>query len=205
MERGSHRGAYAVEQPAANIHHNPNAVGCGLFGCLGGLVFGLFSGAILLLLATLAVALATSLPPLPATPPDTPDLQATITENFLNTFAQQPTDGTVNVDILPGNQVALIGQTSLDILGVQTPLQVIGLFQIHVTEQMVQVVLISTEVSDVDIPSELNNFFVKDVPIINQDLQSMVNQVSETLGIPVIIIGVTSDNAQIQISVREVR
>ncbi len=205
MERGSHRSAYAVDQPTANKHHNPNAVGCGLFGCLAGLVFGLFAGGILLLFAAVVTALATPMPPLPATPPHTPDLQVTITENFLNIFARQPADGVVSIDILPSDQVALMGQTSWDTLGVQTPLQVTGLFQIHVTPQAVQVVLINTEVSDPDFPPELNNFFAEDTPLINQDLQMMIERVSQTLGVPVIITGLTTNNSQIQIGVREVR
>ncbi len=199
MERGPHRRADAVNR-AAYTPYSPidDPVGCGLLGCLGGVIFGLSGGIILAVLATLTAALVAPIPTL-APNPTAPDLRVTLSENFLNRFAEQPTDGTIRIDVLPNNQVAVIGNTTV----MNAPVQVTGLFELQFTGQMLQVRLINTQIAETSLPPELNGFFAEDVPVINQSLAAMVNAISATLGVPVIITNVSTNHVQIQLEIKE--
>lgn len=204
MERGPYRRADAVtrghQQRYAAID---DPIGCGLLGCLGGLAFGLFGSMAVLVAATFLVALSASVPMPQFT--TGPDLRVTVDENFINRFAEQPTDGTIQLDIMPNNQVAIVGNTTLDVLGTPTPVQVTGIFELHLAGQTLQVNLIDTQVAGFSLPPELNNFFVDDVPLINQNLNSMASDISGVLGVPVIFTNISTNNVEIQLDIREAR
>ena len=202
MERGPYRGADAVKPVTYQQYSTiDDPVGCGLLGCLGGFLLGLFGGITLVAVATLTAALAA---PMPTLEPSTgPDLQIRLDEGFINRFAEQPTDGTIHIDILPNNQVAIIGTTTLESFGLQAPVQITGIFELQFSNNTLQVNLINTEVAGMALPPELNNFFVDDIPLINANLSTMVDEVSRVLGVPVIITNISTDNVHIQLEIRE--
>lgn len=178
-------------------------VGCGLSGCLGGLILGLFGGGVLLVLAALVAATTAPLPAPTPNPQPGPDLRVTITESFLNRFAEQPAEGSVSIDILPNNQVQLIADTSLEAFGLTTPVQITGLFELQLTPQTLQVQLLETQVSGLSLPPELADFFSEDILLVNQDLSSMVNDISNVLGTPVILSNLSTTDTQIQLEIKE--
>lgn len=202
MERGPNRRADAVNwgsyQQYAAID---DPIGCGLLGCLGGAVFGLIGGIIVLVMAAFIAALAASIP----TPEFTtgPDLRVTVDERFINRFAEQPTDGTIQIDIMPNNQIAIVGNTTVNVFSSPTPVQVTGIFELQLAGQTLQVNLVDTQVAGFSLPPELNNFFVDDVPLINQNLNTMAGDIANVLGVPVIFTNITTDNVQIQLDIRE--
>ena len=127
MERGPYSGADAVTPVTYQQYATINdPIGCGLLGCFGGTLLGLLGGILLVLVAAFTAALAA---PMPAVAPSAgPDLRIKLDEGFINRFAEQPTDGTIRIDILPNNQLAIIGTTTLESFGLQAPLQITGLF-----------------------------------------------------------------------------
>ncbi len=204
MEKGPYRGAHVVNQ-TTDHHYSAidDPVGCGLLGCLGGVIFSLFGGTLLLLLATLVAALMAPTPAIVQTPASQPDLRVTLDEGFLNRFVEQPTDGTLSIDILPSNQVAIIGNAVIPAFDVQAPIQITGIFELQFTGQTLQVSLVETEVSGFALPPELNNFFVDDIPIINQDLSTMMDSISQIFGVPMILTNVSTNHVQIQLELKE--
>jgi hypothetical protein len=180
-------------------------VGCTLVGCLGGGLLGLFGGGLFLILLAVILALFRPDPTLEVTPPDRPDLRANISEDFLNRFVEQPAEGSVRVNVLPDNQVELIVDTVIQGFGVSVPAQIIGRFEIQLAEQTLAVRLIDTQVQGVQLPPELTDVFSSDVPLMNQNLQTMVNEMSQRLGISISFTGLRTDENGIQIEAREAR
>jgi hypothetical protein len=182
---------------------NEDPVGCGILGCFGGLIFGLFGGSILLVVAALISAGTESMPMLNPASPTNPDLRVTVDESFLNRFAQQPAEGSVSIDVLPGNQVQLIANTNLEAFGINAPVQVTGLFEIQFIDQTLTVQLIDTQVLGIVLPPDLTNLFSDDIPIINQDLSNLIDNISTVLGTPIIITRINTTDTQIQLEIRE--
>ena len=180
-------------------------VGCTLAGCLGGGLLGLFGGGLFLILLAVILAIFRPDPTLEATPPDRPDLRANISEALLNRFAEQPAEGSVRVNVLPENQVELIVDTVIQGFGVNVPAQIIGLFEIQLANQTLAVRLLDTQVQGLQLPPELLDIFSSEVPLINQNLQTMVNEMSQRLGIAIIFTSLRTDENGIQIEAREVR
>jgi hypothetical protein len=178
-------------------------IGCTLAGCLGGGLLGLFGGGLLLVILAICLAVLRPDPVLEATPPDQPDLQVTINENFLNRFIEQPAQGMVRVNILPNNQVDLIADTVIQGFGVNVPVHITGRFEIQLADQALAVRLVDTQVEGLDLPPELIDIFSRDVPLINQNLQTMVDEFSQRLGMSVTFTGLNTDESQIQIEIRE--
>lgn len=184
---------------------NEDPIGCGLVGCLGGVILGLFGGGILLVIAALTAAIVTPMPPLTPSSQAHPDLRVTVDEGFLNRFTDQPAEGTIRIDVLPDNQVQLIANTTIQAFGVTTPVQITGLFEIQLTQQKLQVQLIDTQVLGIPLPPELANFFSEDLIIINQDLSAMIDDASGVLGTAIIVSDVSTTESQIQLEIREIR
>jgi len=208
MERGPHRGANIIERPRFYPQQSPTSddpVGCGLAGCLGGVIFGLLGGAGLLIVTALLVALFATLPAVAPTPAGRPDLRVTVTEGFLNRFVEPPAEGAIEIDILPNNQVAVVGTGTLEAFGFPAPVQVTGIFQLQLEGQTLSVRLVETQVADFALPPELNDFFANDIPVVNQDLQMMLAEISAALGVPVRVINISTANTQIQLDLREVQ
>jgi hypothetical protein len=180
-------------------------VGCTLAGCLGGGLLGLFGGGLFLILLAVILAVFGSDPTLEATPPDQPDLRANISESFLNRFVEQPAEGSIRVNVLPDNQVELIVDTLIQGLGVNVPAQIIGRFEIQLAEQTLAVRLVDTQVQGLQLPPELIDIFSNDIPLINQNLQTMVNEMSQRLGISIRFTGLRTDENGIHIEAREAR
>jgi hypothetical protein len=169
---------------------------------LGGLILGLFGGGLLLILVSLFSALAAPAPTVEPTSPDRSDLRISLNENFLNRFIDQPAEGAVNVDILPANQIRVVANTSLDAFGLPVPVEITGLFQLQISAGTLKIFLLDSQVSGVTLPPEFGDFFSEDVALINRDLQMMVDEISNTLGIPITLIGLTTDDTQIQLEIR---
>jgi len=184
---------------------NRDPVGCGLLGCLGGLFFGLTGGATILVIAALLSAGAASVPAPNSAISSQPDLSLTIEESFLNRYAEQPTAGAIAIDVLPNNQVQLIANTNLQSFGIETPVQITGLFQIQLTPQTLFVELVDTRISGIPLPPELSNFFSQDITFINQDLDGLVAELSRVLKIPIVLNNLRTTNSQIQVELREVQ
>ena len=182
---------------------NQDPVGCGLLGCLGGLFAGLVGGAVMLVVVAVLMANTASIPTLSPALPSQPDLRIAIEESFLNRYAQQPTAGAVTVDILPNNQIQLMANTNLQSFGLETPVQIIGLFQIQLTPQNLFVELVDTQVVGISLPPELSGLFGQDITLINQDLDGLVAEISKVLKVPVILSHLHTTNSQIQLEIRE--
>jgi hypothetical protein len=179
-------------------------VGCGLLGCVGGVIFGLFGGGGLLVLASLLAALAAPVPA-PASPPSpAADLRVTLDESFLNRFAEQPAAGSVTVDVLPGNRVNLVVNSSMEAFGLPVPVQIVGLFELQLNGNTLHVNLIDTQVSGGSIPVDASSVFSEDAIVVNQELQMAVDEISRTLGVPVTLTNLSTTDNQIQLEIREV-
>lgn len=186
---------YQYQEPPAH----EDAVGCGLLGCLGGLIGGVVGGALLLVFAAFLLAVAAP-DPAPASPGPEPDLRVTLTEEFLNRYIEQPVDSNIAINVQPNNQVELTANTTVDAFGVPLPVQLIGLFQVTTNGQTPQVTLLNTRV--VGIEFDLPGLFNEDLQTINQNLQQMVDDIAATLGFPVNVTGITTSDSAVQIEVR---
>lgn len=190
------------------MHHqysfNEDPIGCGLLGCLGGIILGVFGGTILLVIVAFTAAVVSPLPSLAPSSQTKPDLQVTVDETFLNRFTAQPAEGTIRIDVLPGNQVQLIANTTVPTSGVEVPVQIIGLFEIQFTRQKLQVVLIDSQVLGIPLSPQLADFFSQDLIIINQDLSTIVDEVSGVLSTAIIVSKVSTTESQIQLELMEV-
>lgn len=179
-----------------------DSIGCTLAGCLGGGLVGLVGGGLFLVILALVLAILRPDPVLDPTPAGRPDLRATITENFLNRFIEQPAEGTVRVNVIPNNQVEIIADTVIQGFGVSVPAQIVGRFEIELANDSLAIRLLDTQVEGIDLPPELIDAFSGDIPLINQNIQTMTAQISQGLGIPVIFTGLSTGETQIQIEVR---
>jgi hypothetical protein len=183
-----------VEPPA-----NKDAVGCGLLGCLGGIIAGIAGGALVLVLAALFVAV-TAPDPAPTNSGPEPDLRVNLTEDFLNRYIEQPADSSIAVNVLPGNQFELTANTTVDALGMALPVQLIGRLQLTTNGQTPQVALLSSRVVGLDF--ELQGLFSEDVQTINQNLQQMVDDTAATVGYPINVTGITTTDNAVQVEVQ---
>lgn len=179
-----------------------DSIGCGFAGCLGGLALGLVGGGLLLFLISLVSALSA---PIPVLDPSLtgPDIRIAVTEDFLNRQVGQTTDGAASIDILPGNQVRFIISTNLDLLGASSPVEIIGLLQLQAAANTVMVSLIDTQVSGVALPPGMGDLLNEDIAVINQDIAAATAELSSQLGAPITVTGVTTDDRQIQLEVRQ--
>jgi hypothetical protein len=166
------------------------------------MLFGILGSALLLITLAFFTAVFSSVPAVPAPSATNPDFRIRLTEDFLNRFAEQPADGTTQVDILPANQVRLIVDIPVDVFGVPLPVQLVGLFQIELMPPTISVSLLDTQVSGANL--NLSGMFTEDIVSINQDLQAALDEVSELLGIPVGITGLQTSDSAIQLELTEV-
>jgi hypothetical protein len=172
-----------------------DSVGYGLLGCAGGILVGLLGGGLLLLLASLVMALNGGVSPVTGTG-TVADLRLTVQEEALNQLAQSTTETSVQLDLLPGNQVSMKADTSVSTFGMTVPVQIIGLFGVQITPQSsIEVRLIQANVSGVDLPQDaLGASFNDPLVAINQNLNEMVKNSSTLLGVPLVLTGLgTSD------------
>ncbi len=135
-------------------HHpsatNQNSIGFGLLGCLGGILLGIGGGALLVGLASWGIAINQPMPLHSITPADQPDLRVTVTEDFLNRYAEQPVDGAMTLDILPQNQLQVKTNSMVEVLGVTMSVQATGLFVVETIGPALQIRLLQTEVFGLD-------------------------------------------------------
>ena len=192
-------------QPSSNPAISGDEAGWGIFGCLSGLILGTLGGVVLLVVASLLMALFGASPLPGPTPPGKPDLRVTLEENFINRFAAQPTAETVKLDVLPGNQVKLTVDTTVEALGLQVPVQLTGLFQVQYVGQTLQVALLDTQVVGVSVPLDLTGYFAQNTATINQELNLMVSELSKTFNAPVVITNLNTTDNQILLDIREVQ
>ncbi|MCB0167259.1 MAG: LmeA family phospholipid-binding protein [Anaerolineae bacterium] len=181
----------------------PRTTGCVWLGCLGGLLTGLLGGAGLLIILSLINAVTTSLPPTNPTPPDQADLQITVDEAFLNRFIDQPVDGAASIDILPGNQARVVADMGVEVFGATVPIQVIGTFALQPKGQTIEIVLIDTQISGVNLPLDLSDIFSEDIALVNQELSAAIDEMAATIGAPVVITGLTTSDNAIRLEFRE--
>ncbi|MBN1994806.1 MAG: hypothetical protein JW953_19065 [Anaerolineae bacterium] len=177
------------------------SLGCGLLGCAGDAILGFLAGGLLLSLLALVVAVAA---PAPA-PMQTasPDLRLTIREDFLNRFIQHNAEDNVRVELLPGRQFNLSVDTSLSVLGASVPVQIVGLFELQLNGQAIEIRLLDTRVSDLTLPAELTHFFDEALAEINTELNIAVDNVSAALEIPLVFTGLGSDETTFWLEARE--
>lgn len=174
--------------------------GCGLLGCLGGIFLGLATGALLVMVTALLAAtgqVPTAIPPEPAPPA----IKISLTEEFLNRFMEQPQTGSIQIDVQPGNRVQVNANTVADVLGMPVPVQVAGLFEIQVNQAALQVNLLDTQVFGLDIP--LTGIFDTDITQVNQNLATMLQDISQTLNAPVQVTGLSTTDTLIEMDMQE--
>ena len=174
-----------------------------MLGCLGGATLSLLGGGLIIVVLSLLNAVTNTLPLLEPTPPDGVDLRITIEEDFLNRFMEQPAQGTTTIDILPGNQVQVLADTTVAVLGTPLPIQVVGSFALQPQGQSVEVVLLDTQISGFDLPLDLTNLFNEDIALINEELNGAIDEIETAVGAPVVITGLTTSDTMIQLELRE--
>jgi len=174
--------------------------GCAL-GCLGGLLFGLFGGAALAVIYTLATAVLAPDPQITPAPPTAAHLSITLTEDFLNRFVEQPANGSFKVDIQPDNRVQVNTGTVVQAMGVAVPVQVTGLFGLTATPQALQVKLLNTQVTGINL--DLTGIFDEDITLMNQNMAAMVRNISQAMGVAVSPLRLTTTDTAIQVDLRE--
>jgi len=181
------------QQPSSD-----DSIGYGLWGCTGGLLAGFLGGGLLLILLSLALAITATIPVTPEVDA-VPDVRVTLTEAALNQFAQNAAAARVQLDILPGNQVSLVADTTVSAFGVAMPVQVTSLFGVQITSQSsLEVRLIDAQTSGVDLPPELTaDFFSNPLSTINQDLNRMWGNASTLLGVPLILTGLGTTDTEL--------
>ena len=114
-------------------------------------------------------------------------------------------DYTVKLDVLPGNQVKLTVDATVEALGLQVPVRIAGLFQVQYIGQTLQVALLDTQVLGVSVPLDLTGYFDQNTATINQELNLMVSEISKTFNAPVVIINLSTTDNQILLDIREVQ
>jgi hypothetical protein len=175
-----------------------DSIGYGLWGCAGGLLAGFLGGGLLLILLSLALAITATLPT-PTGVETTPDVRLTVAEIALNQFAQNAAAHGVQLDLLPGNQVSLVADMTVSAFGVAVPVQVTSLFGVQIINQSsLEVRLIDTQVSGVDLPPEVTtDFFSSPLSTINQDLNGVLGTASTLLGFPLVLTGLGTTDSEL--------
>jgi len=186
------------QQPSSD-----DSIGYGLWGCAGGLLAGFLGGGLLLILLSLALAISATIPVTPEVDA-VPDVRVTLAEAALNQFAQNAAAARVQLDILPGNQVSVVADTTVSAFGVAVPVQVTSLFGVQITSQSsLEVRLIDAQASGVDLPPELTaDFFSSPLTTINRDLNRMLEQASTLLGVPLILTGLGTTDTELWLEAR---
>jgi hypothetical protein len=159
---------------------------------LGDLIGAFLVGIIGVVFLSLVMAL---MAPVPApTPGAIPDVRLTVSESFLNRFVRTSiADEAVQVDILPGGQFSFVVDTSVAALGLSIPVHLTGLFDVQPSGgQMLEVRLLETQMADMVLPPELNDFFAGSLANVNNELNIAVNNMSTALGAPLNFTGVGS-------------
>jgi len=179
--------------------------GCGLLGCAGGVLIGLFGGGLFLILLSFMMALNTPIAPATSAASSGPDLRLTIQEDALNRLVSASIEDVehARVDIVPGNQVSLALETTVSAFGRTIPLQITGIFGLELIDQALHVRLIDSQVAGAALPSELEDFFSSDLDIINQDLNEALSRISDVLGAPITLTGLGTTETELWIEARE--
>jgi hypothetical protein len=181
-----------------------SSIGCGLLGCAGDVLLGFLGGGVLLMVLSLAMAVLSPDPALPVSAGFS-DVRVTVREDFLNRFIQTSATRNVRVDILPGGQFNLVLDSSVALSGVSVPVQITGLFEIQLNGQTVEFRLLDTAISGVTLPVELTGFFNDSLSEVNEELNNALNNVSTTLGVPLILIDLGSDDITFWLEASEAR
>ena len=185
-------------QPPSAQH---NSVGCGLAGCLGGLLISFLGSAFILILLAFFSALDAPVPTISPPLSTSPDLRITLSENFLNRFAQQSAPDAISIDVLPGNRVQVVVDSAVQAFGIQMPVQITGLFEIKLEGQSLRVTLLDTRVAGIDL--DLSDFFSGDIAVVNRNVQTMFDELSANVGIPMTATGLNTTGTEIHIEVTE--
>ncbi|MCB0212323.1 MAG: hypothetical protein KDJ52_23480, partial [Anaerolineae bacterium] len=82
-------------------------------------------------------------------------------------------------------------------------IQVVGSFALQPQGQSVEVVLLDTQITGFDVSLDLTGLFNEDITMVNQELNSAINEVETTVGAPVVITGLTTTDTMIQLELRE--
>lgn len=196
MAGSSHRHADVVVPP------DRGHLGCGLLGCLAGVMAGLVGGAILWVIVSFLSALAAPLPVLSPAPPNQANIRIMVTEDFLNRFIEPPAEGgTAQINLLPNNQLQVTTHTTLPLLAL--PVDIIGLFELQAAGQTLEVRLLDTQVAGVDLPPDMQGLLNPDIFQVNQDLSQAVEAVSQQVGAPVIVTGLRTTETELLLELRE--
>jgi hypothetical protein len=180
-----------------------DSVGYGLLGCAGGILIGLLGGGLLLILASLAMALIAPIPT-PVESDSIPGLRLTLGEASLNQFAQNTAGSPVQFDLLPGNQLNMQANTTVSAFGVAVPAQISGRFGLQITPQStIEVRLIQADISGVDLPPETTaSLFDSQLPVINQNLNEWLTEASTLLGAPLTLTGLGTTDTELWLEAR---
>ena len=181
-----------------------SSIGCGLLGCAGDMVLGFLGGVLLIAILSLLIAVLSPNPTISLTD-SSPDIRLTITEDFLNRFMRDSTGNDVRVDIIPGTQFNIRVNTSVSVLGASVPVEIVGLFELRLNGQTVEVHLLDTRVSDITLPPEVTDFFAGSLSELNTELNVTLNNVSTVLGLPLTFVNMGSDESTFWLEAKEVR
>lgn len=178
-----------------------DSIGCSSLGCAGGLLLGLFGGGLLLVLLSLGWA---AVSPLPAPAPAAgSDLRLTLSEPFLNRVVRDSMGETAQVDVLPDNQLSVSLEADASELGLPISIPVMALFEMQLLGQSLNLSLVDVQVSGFSAPPQLLSFFNDRVPLVNRNLNMALEELSNTLGTPLVLTGLGTDETSFWIEARE--
>jgi hypothetical protein len=180
-----------------------DSIGYGSLGCAGGLLLGLFGGGLLLVLLSLGWAVVSPAPaPAPAAGAGS-DLRLTLSEPFLNRVVRDSMGEAAQVDVLPDNQLSVSLEADASELGLPISIPVMALFELQLLGQSLNLSLVDVQVSGFTAPPQLLNFFNDRVPVVNRNLNMALEELSNTLGAPLVLTGLGTDQTSFWVEARE--
>jgi hypothetical protein len=180
-----------------------DSIGCSSLGCAGGLLLGLFGGGLLLVLLSLGWAAVSPLPaPAPAAGTGS-DLRLTLSEPFLNRVVRDSMGETAQVDVWPDNQLSVSLEADASELGLPISIPVMALFELQLLGQSLNLSLVDVQVSGFTAPPQLLSLINDRTLVVNRDLNMALEELSNTLGTPLVLTGLGTDQTSFWIEARE--
>ncbi|HEX9923402.1 MAG TPA: hypothetical protein VGD99_12150 [Anaerolineae bacterium] len=180
-----------------------DSIGYGSLGCAGGLLLGLFGGGLLLLLLSLGWAVVSPVSVSAPAAGTGSDLRLTLSETFLNRVVRDSMGEAAQVDVLPDNELSVSLEADASELGLPISIPVMALFEFQLLGQSLNLSLVDVRVSGFTAPPQLLNLFNDRALMVNRDLNMALEELSNTLGTPLVLTGLGTDQTSFWIEARE--
>lgn len=199
MDRGSGSSEDAMTTEENKSSPVANA-GCGLIGCLGGLVLGVAAGLLIFVFAALGSTVDSG--ELASTDPNATAVRITLSEAFLTEVVRDATeDDTAQFDLLPDNQFTITGEQTLPLGTVEAT----GLFRLQLVGQVMEVRLVELEAAGVEAPPGSENIFDNVIADLNRDLNQVSTDLSSDMELGIRVTSLTTSETELIIEAVEVQ